>query len=254
MLKYRIRALPILKTHYRNKSMLLYLANGSHATWTNYVYYIEGAKRNIIIDTASPVEEITSKGNDSSLRVEGIKSFEEALEEIGLKPTEIDLVILTHLHVDHYLNVFKCANAEVVIQEEELKFASSPHPLYAWVYPKEPLEKLKRMNLRIVRGDEEIDDGINILFTPGHTPGCQSIMVETSKGPVIITGFCCTRENFEPKMDTLQLLPPGISTLPVIPPGIHTDVLQAYDSMIKIKRLASIIVPLTDDNNPRIIG
>jgi glyoxylase-like metal-dependent hydrolase (beta-lactamase superfamily II) len=234
--------------------LLLYLADGAPAMWTNYVYYIEGAKRNIIIDTASPVEELAKEGEESTLKLEGIKTFEEALGKIGLKPTEIDLVILTHLHIDHYLNVFKCINAEIIIQEEELKFASFPHPLYAWVYPKEPVEKLKQMKLRILRGDEEIEGGIKVLLTPGHTPGCQSIMVRTSKGQVIISGFCCTKENFEPKTAYLPSALSVIPALPVIPPGIHTDVLQAYDSMLRIKKLANIVIPLTDNNNPEIIG
>jgi glyoxylase-like metal-dependent hydrolase (beta-lactamase superfamily II) len=233
---------------------LLYLADGFSTTWTNYVYYIEGAKRNIIIDTASPVEELAKGREDSPLKLESIKTFDEVLGEIGLKAREIDLVILTHLHIDHYLNVFKCINAEIIIQDEELKFASFPHPLYAWVYPKEPVEKLKQMKLRILRGDEEIEDGIKVLLTPGHTPGCQSIMVRTSKGPVIISGFCSTKENFEPKKAYLPSILPGISALPVIPPGIHTDVLQAYDSMLRIKKLASIVIPLTDNNNPETIG
>jgi glyoxylase-like metal-dependent hydrolase (beta-lactamase superfamily II) len=233
--------------------MLLYLANGPPASWTNYIFYIEGARRNIIIDTASPVEELPVSEN-SPIRIESIQSFEKALEKVGLKPSDIELVVLTHLHVDHYLNVFKCIDAKIIVQEEELKFAESPHPLYAWVYPKEPVERLKRMKLSVIRGDIEIEDGIRVLLTPGHTPGCQSVMVRTSKGSVIITGFCCTRENFEPKNASSHCLLPGISALPVIPPGIHTDVLQAYNSMLRIRELADIIVPLTDNNNPEAIG
>jgi hypothetical protein len=32
----------------------------------------------------------------------------------------------------------------------------------------------------------------------------------------------------------------------VIPPGIHTDMLQAYESALRVKNLADIIIPMHD--------
>lgn len=29
-----------------------------------------------------------------------------------------------------------------------------------------------------------------------------------------------------------------------MPPGIHTDVLEAYDSVLRVKQMAEIIIPL----------
>ncbi len=48
----------------------------------------------------------------------------------------------------------------------------------------------------------------------------------------MITGFCCTNENFTETF------------LPVTPPGIHANATQAYDSMLKVKEIADIIIPL----------
>jgi N-acyl homoserine lactone hydrolase len=239
---HSIRCIPIFRTYYPSKHVITYLFDGEPATGTNYIFYIEGAERKIIVDTASPVD-VIRKEAPPGFRQEGILSFEEALNRVGFGPDEVDLVILTHLHHDHYYNVFKCVNAEVVVQDEELKFAASPHPFYKGLYPKGPYEKLCKMKLRILNGDKEIVEGIRVLLTPGHSPGCQSVMVETAKGPAIISGFCCTKENFEPPE-------PIKSAMPVIPPGLHTDVLKAYDSMLRIKALAKIVIPLTDDNNP----
>jgi hypothetical protein len=69
--------------------------------------------------------------------------------------------------------------------------------------------------------------------------------VSTSAGTVVITGFCCLQENFEPEMGPKSVYVTDI-TPEVIPPGIHTDMLQAYESMIRVKTMADMIVPFHD--------
>ena len=80
-------------------------------------------------------------------------------------------------------------------------------------------------------------EGVRVLLTPGHTPGGQSIAVKTEAGTAVITGFCCIRQNFEPP----EMLA-GIA--PVLIPGIHFDALQAFDSALRVKEIADIVVPL----------
>jgi len=92
------------------------------------------------------------------------------------------------------------------VQKAEIEFARNPHVTQARYYDKELIEGL---NFEIIDGDRQIIDGIRVLLTPGHTPGGQSVAIETPKGTAIITGFCCTRENFEPPEEagTLQFEP-----------------------------------------------
>ena len=54
----------------------------------------------------------------------------------------------------------------------------------------------------------------------------------------IIAGLCTIQENFEP--------PDPAFLWPVIAPGRNTNVLDAYDSLLRIKELADIVVPLHD--------
>jgi glyoxylase-like metal-dependent hydrolase (beta-lactamase superfamily II) len=89
-----------------------------------------------------------------------------------------------------------------------------------------------------VKGDTEIASGIRVIFTPGHTLGGQSVAVETAKGTAIIPGFCCTRETFEVPPETQKMFPAWF----VHTPGIHTDALAAFDSALKVKWMADIIV------------
>jgi len=65
------------------------------------------------------------------------------------------------------------------------------------------------------------------------------VAINTTKGKAIITGFCCVRENFYPPEELKKLMP-------VITPGTHTDTLAAYESTLRIKGLADILIPIHD--------
>ena len=100
-----------------------------------------------------------------------------------------------------------------------------------------PKSLLEGLDFQVVDGDAKIVEGVSILSTPGHTRGGQSVVVDTAKGKVVISGLCTIRDNFDPPEPIRNLMP-------VIPPGIHLDAREAFDSLMKIKREADIIVPL----------
>jgi len=235
---YKIYALPLFKTYFPDKAFLMYnVGSASPCVGTSYLFYIEGAGKNILVDTGSPSEEIQAAAPPGFV-IEHIQTFEEGLAKVGLKPTDIDIVILTHLHRDHYLNVFKCANAEIYVQEEEMKFAILPHRFWAGLYDSESAKKmLKSENLRLVRGDLDLLEGVKILFTPGHTVGGQSVSIETGAGYTVIAGMCCLNENFYPSK-------PLSERFEIIPPGSHTNIIEAYDSMLRLKRVAKRVIAL----------
>ena len=218
-----------------DKSFMTYLSGcGTRIELSVVSFYVKGGNKNILVDTGAPV-----KGTEKYWSIEPmseVQTFEEALGKQGLKPKDIDIVIQTHLHWDHVANTAKCTRAKAIVQEDELRFALAPHPLQAGMYGVEFLQGLK---FQLVRGDTEIVDGIKVLLTPGHTPGSQSVAIETTKGTAIIAGFCCVRETFEVSPDDMQAIPGWL----VYTPGIHTDALAAFDNAVKIKGLADILVP-----------
>jgi N-acyl homoserine lactone hydrolase len=69
------------------------------------------------------------------------------------------------------------------------------------------------------------------------------VLVETSAGKVLITGFCCTRDNFD---DSGAAAWHSSRQPDVIPPGIHMDFQMAYDSTLRVKQLADIVLPMHD--------
>lgn len=192
-----------------------------------YSFAIMGGDRKILVDTG--IEEFLAPPDLEERTGFPVLPFEEALETIGWKPEDVDIIIHTHLHNDHCENDVLCANAEVYVQKAELDFFNDPHPIDHRYYP----DVLDGVNIITVEGDATIVDGVSVMFTPGHTPGGQSVVVDTARGKAIITGLCCNAENF----------PTGGG---VIAPGVHIDAIQAYESMKRILESADIIIPLHD--------
>ncbi len=192
-------------------------------------WYINADGVDILVDAAADAATIDKYWYGG----EDVQTFEEALAKYGKKPEDIDYVIATHLHFDHHGNTHLCTNAKVIVQEKELKFAYAPHPLFAAIYPKELYENL---NFQVINGEKELFPGIRVIPAPGHTPGTQSVAIQTDKGLAIITGFCCINDNFNIPDDM------GVHW-PFFTPGIHTNALDAYWCVLNIKGIADILIP-----------
>jgi N-acyl homoserine lactone hydrolase len=230
--KYVIRPVPLLRID-RDKGQWTYRMNhGQKISAIVYVWYIEGSEPKILVDTGCLAEQYTSHGRHA----ESIQSLDDGLKKYGVKPEDIDIVILTHLHLDHVGLADRFPNAKFIVQKKELDFALNPHPL-AEGYQKESFEKL---NMEVIDGEKEIIDGVSVFPSPGHTPGGQSVAVATPKGLAIIAGFCSIKDNFEPPAEVLAR---GIE---VIPPGLHFDVIELYNSVLKVKQDADFAISLHD--------
>jgi len=216
---------------FADKGMMTYFLNyGQPIALPVVFWYIKGGDKKILVDSGATSEIMNKIWHGGS---EDIRTFEDALRFVDLMPDDIDIIIQTHLHFDHCANSSKCKNAKIVVQEEELRFAYQPHPLIAAMYSKELFQDLKFVT---VKGDAEILPGIKVVHVPGHAPGSQAVSVDTAKGKAVISGFCCTSDVFDvPKEMKVNW--------PVITPGIHCDALKAFDSAMKVKGIADILIP-----------
>jgi glyoxylase-like metal-dependent hydrolase (beta-lactamase superfamily II) len=192
-----------------------------------YVFYLEGGPEKILVDTGLE-QFMVPAGLEEEYGLK-VLEFEDALATYGLKPEDIDIIIHTHLHNDHCENDYKCTNARVYVQKKEYEFFLEPHPLDHRYFP----DLLDDVEVVQVDGDQEIVEGIQVLLTPGHTVGGQSVVVNTAKGKAVITGFCCNEQNFP-------------ASGPVVPPGVHINAIDAYESARKVREVADILLPLHD--------
>jgi glyoxylase-like metal-dependent hydrolase (beta-lactamase superfamily II) len=110
------------------------------------------------------------------------------LADIGVSPGDITYLAVSHTHWDHIGNVGDYAAATWLSQEAELDLISGPHAVPEVAAAFAPLARSRTV---VFAGDHDVfGDGTVILkFTPGHTPGHQSLYVKLAKtGGVVIAG------------------------------------------------------------------
>jgi glyoxylase-like metal-dependent hydrolase (beta-lactamase superfamily II) len=124
----------------------------------------------------------------------------KGLESLGLRPEDIDSVVLTHYHLDHVANYALFKNAQFFIHGNELKTLGS-------LTGKLTLAALKAIMREFgfsigdfvdrVKPISELKTGssLNIIETFGHTGGCISLCVSGRKR-IVISGDALTRMSF----------------------------------------------------------
>ncbi len=236
MAQYTIHPV-VMGTKVFDKSMMTYqYGQGQQYTIPIYTWVIKGNEKNILVDTGE-MNPIQSKEREDAIGGT-IYTFEKGLEKHNLVPSDIDMVIHTHLHMDHCENDYKCENARFYIHEQELESIHDPHPL-DYRYLEDYIDDIEENNqIEVIKEDREIVKGIRVKHTPAHTKGGLTVLIDTREGIAAITGFCIIDENYDP--------PPEIKgmEMDVIPPGTHIDVQNAYNIMKDVQAASDILIPL----------
>jgi len=224
----------------REKSRFTYMHNFGDKVDIPYVsWLIQGEGRNILVDAGCSAEDYGThiRGDRPALMLAGerfqdvvdVKPIEQHFEEQGLGFEDIDTFVQTHLDWDHCMNTSKFRRSRIVIQESEWRKIPY-HALFKSTYaPAEVYEEIGGLNVQFVDGDVALTDGIDLVFAPGHSPGGQSVAVETGEGTYVIAGMCTIRENFYPPEEVTAR-----SAYKVIPTGMHVDPIVCYDSMLRL--------------------
>lgn len=105
-----------------------------------------------------------------------------ALAAHGLALNDVVAVVNTHLHFDHCGQNRLFPAIPIYVQTSEYDAAHQPNfTILEWV-------DFPGATYRQLNGDSLIASGIRLLPTPGHTPGHQAVVVETSEGLVVLAG------------------------------------------------------------------
>lgn len=153
--------------------------------------------------------------------MEKSQSIAAHLARMNLRPKDIDVVFLSHLHFDHAGGLCDLCGCEVHVNEQEVDAAISGQDPAVFLD-----EVQNQVGWRTVSGDYEIVPGVNAVFTPGHTAGHMSLYIERPKGkPIVLCGDAADLEE-----NLRDEIAPGLCW--------DNDELKAIRSIRKLKSIA----------------
>jgi len=122
----------------------------------------------------------------------------------GFDPSQVDTVIVTHLHFDHVGGLVELPNARLLIQAQEWASRSDERLLKSGAC--NPADIDHGHDVAQIDGDHDVfgDGSVVCLLTDGHTVGHQSVRVRTESGTFVICGDCC----YLRRTLTMEHLPP----------------------------------------------
>lgn len=153
---------------------------------------IRYADKNILIDTGIGKGKLSDKMK-RNLGVRAETRVEESLEEIGLTPESIDIILMTHLHNDHAAGLTKWQegelvsvfqNADIYVSEIEWDEMRTPNIRSRNAYWKENWEPIQ-LQVKTFQESLVILPGVEMIHTGGHSDG-HCIIKLTQKDETIL--------------------------------------------------------------------
>jgi glyoxylase-like metal-dependent hydrolase (beta-lactamase superfamily II) len=196
-----------------------------------FVWLILGGPHPVLVDTGFPEDEARSRG------IRNYITPAAAVERAGIKPADIPVALITHLHYDHWAGHHFFPGAEYWIQKDEVAFWTGPWGRYDAFGQSANVESLARLvtvnyagRVRFVDGEREVLPGIRVHRVGGHTAGLQIVTVQTARGPVVLTSDA---SHFYRNVETRQPVQ-IITSLP--------EMLQAFETIHELAGPEKLIV------------
>jgi glyoxylase-like metal-dependent hydrolase (beta-lactamase superfamily II) len=136
---------------------------------------------------------------DGWVDLESHACVDARLRALAVDPGEIRYLVNSHLHSDHAGGNAFIPDATVVVQRAEWEFA---HVSDDFAYHRPEFDT--GQDVMLIDGHLDLfgDGSVQLIPTPGHTPGHQSALVRTPTGDAVLTGDAC---NLRRSMDEMRL-------------------------------------------------
>lgn len=153
-----------------------------------YVWALQAPGRCIVVDTGCRREVAERRGRTF------LRDPRDGLAALGIDTTDVDEVVITHLHYDHAGNLAQYPKARFYLQEREMQFATGRlmcgGPLFTGAIEQDDIVTMIRtvfaQRVVFVDGTQEIAPGVQLQRIGGHTPGIQMVRVWTERGWVVL--------------------------------------------------------------------
>jgi len=154
---------------------------------------IESGERLIVVDTCIGNDKPRNLRFWSHLETDFLERFAQA----GFDPERVDIVLCTHMHIDHvgwntrlvdgkWVPTFP--NARYLFAEKEWAHWKDADDRTGPVFEDSVQPVFDAGLATLVTSDHEVCEGVRLVPTEGHTPGHVSILIESAGESAFITG------------------------------------------------------------------
>lgn len=152
-----------------------------------FVWVVKGGGRTILLDTGFDADSAQRRNRT------WIRSPIAALQSVGVKPEDVQDVVLSHLHWDHAGHWHELPRAKFHIQDAEMDYATGRcmcHEPMRRPFDIEQVCTAVRFvyDERVVfhNGSAEIAPHVHVHKVGGHSKGLQILSVPTARGTVVL--------------------------------------------------------------------
>jgi len=233
--QYKVTALRMGKLGADRSALLHGVEPGVSLDVPVFAAAIEGGGRRLLVDTGIGDPAWVRENLGQTCEQTPEETLPGALDGIGWKVEDVDIVVNTHLHYDHvgYNHLFP--GKGIVVSKVEWEATAAPvGPIQTALYsPREWLAPpLGPFDYEIVSADyHDVAPGVRLIDTPGHSLGHRSVLVNTAAGTLCVVGDAV---NIEENFTTGA------------PGGIHVSIADAIASMERIAREADVVLMAHD--------
>jgi glyoxylase-like metal-dependent hydrolase (beta-lactamase superfamily II) len=152
-----------------------------------FVWLVQNPSRTFVIDTGFTEAAGTRRGRTF------LRKPADGLKLLDVDASQIEDVVITHMHYDHAGTVSDFTRARLHLQEPELRWVTSSEMFERGARGSFEVDDVVNIvrglydeRVRLHNGDWELAPGISVHLTGGHTPGIQVVRVNTDRGWVVL--------------------------------------------------------------------
>jgi N-acyl homoserine lactone hydrolase len=197
-------------------------------------YLIEHPKGLVLFDTGcsprvavDPVGYWGKVADFLKVRLPPDNVLDRQIKLLGYKLEDVTHVVVSHLHLDHSGGLGLFPKAQFLVMKGELPYAYWPDRHARAAFILNDLLPTRRFDWREFGGDTDIfgDGSLQMLKTPGHTPGEASLFVRLPHRPILLTGDTV---HIRAQLDTLA------------PMSVDWDKSIAVESIKRLRRIRDL--------------
>ena len=151
---------------------------------TDSCYLIRHGDQQMVWDTGFPAETKDKPMVQDGATFQIDRTLADQLQQLGIKPEDVDILGISHMHGDHLGQAAQFNNARLVIGKRDFEMIAGK--------PDDTLKDWRAEGKQVTLASSDIDifgdDSVVALHLPGHTPDHLALLVRLKSGPVLLTG------------------------------------------------------------------